>query len=908
MGMVLTYKTTGVFNFAYGALAMFCAFTYWDLHDNWGLSAWVAMPVVFLVVAPVMGVVLEALFRPLSGVATEVLIVVSVGVLAALQALAPIAYGDYDRQLQPIFPISTFRLGSHLHVGYDQLGTLLVSLSMAALLWALLRRTRFGTSTRAVVDNPDLSDMIGVHGDQVRRTAWILSAVFASLVGILISPTQGLDFNQLVEVVPPRLVPAVLGILFGLPFAYIGGIALGIAVSVASKFSTNNLTITDLKAALPYIALFVLLVAFGNRLKDTATSARRMAVARGGVGSFGARLTMVELVGPSGGLEHLHWSGWAGAGPAGAVGGAGVGRLVYVTTGFIYALVALTLVVLTGWAGQISLAQFSFVGVGAFTAGHLAGSHGQHFLFAVLMGMLFAVPLGLIVGLVSLRLSGLYLALATLAFALMMDNIVFNSNSVSGGQTGITVARPHFFGLSFTGRAALYELCVVAFRGTGRRRLRLLRQAPIGRRLLILRDSPLAASTLGVNLTATKLTVFVVCGMVAALGGALDGALIGSITPLDFMWSASVSLLLLVVLGGRSVLNGAIIAGAVYALPQIPGIPVNIERVIPLAIAVGVIGLAQEPEGSFALAKRQTRHVLNVLRPLPRSGGYLWDRHGAAAWAPAVAAGVFFFFFFFFFSERWRPAMPGSAAVLSAQDVTVHFGGLSALSAVSLEVPAGQIVGLIGPNGAGKTTMFNVLTGLQSAVSGRVVYEGQDISGWAPHRRGRAGIARTFQRLALFTGMTVHDNLVASWESSHRGGVLGRGRAKRQQVVRAVMDLLALWPLADRLAGELSTGQGRMVELGRAMCTDAHLLLLDEPGSGLDANETAAFCRVLRTIMEAERPPAVLLVEHDMALVMEVCAELTVLDFGKVIAVGTPAEIRANELVRAAYLGDASVI
>jgi branched-chain amino acid transport system ATP-binding protein len=249
------------------------------------------------------------------------------------------------------------------------------------------------------------------------------------------------------------------------------------------------------------------------------------------------------------------------------------------------------------------------------------------------------------------------------------------------------------------------------------------------------------------------------------------------------------------------------------------------------------------------------------------------------------------------------PAEP----VLLAEDISVHFGGLSALSRVSLAVPPAQIVGLIGPNGAGKTTMFNVLTGLQPAAGGRVVYEGRDISGWATHRRGRAGIARTFQRLALFTRMTIRDNLIASWESSHPGGVLGRGRARRRQKVDEVMDLLGLGPVADRLAGELSTGGGRMVELGRALCTDAHLLLLDEPGSGLDATETATFSDVLRSIVGGENPPAVLLVEHDMDLVMDVCSSLTVLDFGKVIATGTPAEIRANEVVRAAYLGDASV-
>jgi branched-chain amino acid transport system ATP-binding protein len=249
-----------------------------------------------------------------------------------------------------------------------------------------------------------------------------------------------------------------------------------------------------------------------------------------------------------------------------------------------------------------------------------------------------------------------------------------------------------------------------------------------------------------------------------------------------------------------------------------------------------------------------------------------------------------------------------TVSVLSAEDVSVRFGGLAALDHVSLHVPAGTIVGLIGPNGAGKTTMFNVVTGLQDTTSGRVTYHGTDISRWAPHRRGRAGMARTFQRLALFSRLTVHDNLVASWESAHKGGVLGRGRAQRQQRVKDVFDLLDLWPLADRLAGELSTGQGRMVELGRALCTDPKLLLLDEPGSGLDAKETAAFSDVLRTVINGPDHPAVLLVEHDMALVMDVCTSITVLDFGQVIASGSPGHIRTDPRVRAAYLGDASVL
>lgn len=260
------------------------------------------------------------------------------------------------------------------------------------------------------------------------------------------------------------------------------------------------------------------------------------------------------------------------------------------------------------------------------------------------------------------------------------------------------------------------------------------------------------------------------------------------------------------------------------------------------------------------------------------------------------------------------PSEPVSEpTVLEASNLTVRFGGLVALDDVSLPVPAGCIAGLIGPNGAGKTTLFNVLTGLQEPTHGSVAFLGQDVSRWPPHRRGRAGIARTFQRLALFGRLSVHDNLVASWESSHPGGVLGRGRSERLARVAEVMELLDLGPVADRLAGELSTGKGRMVELGRALCTDPRILLLDEPGSGLDANETAVLAAVLRTIVSGgsdrrhpAAPPAVLLVEHDMALVMDVCTTITVLDFGRVIARGDPGRVRADPVVRAAYLGDAS--
>ena len=254
---------------------------------------------------------------------------------------------------------------------------------------------------------------------------------------------------------------------------------------------------------------------------------------------------------------------------------------------------------------------------------------------------------------------------------------------------------------------------------------------------------------------------------------------------------------------------------------------------------------------------------------------------------------------------------PEHPTALSARKVSVRFGGLHALEDVDLEVAAGQVTGLIGPNGAGKTTMFNVLSGLIRPVAGTVHLDGEDVTGWPPHRRGRAGMARTFQRLELFGRLRVEENLIAAWESAHPGAIFGRGRVERRRRVAEVVELLGLGPIVRRTAGELSTGLGRMVELGRALCTDPKVLLLDEPSSGLDHGETNHFADVLRQLVSDAGPDgrrlAVLLVEHDMALVMEVCSAITVLDFGRRIACGTPAEIRGDAGVRAAYLGESDV-
>jgi branched-chain amino acid transport system ATP-binding protein len=242
-------------------------------------------------------------------------------------------------------------------------------------------------------------------------------------------------------------------------------------------------------------------------------------------------------------------------------------------------------------------------------------------------------------------------------------------------------------------------------------------------------------------------------------------------------------------------------------------------------------------------------------------------------------------------------------SLLDVQDVTVRFGGHTALSSVSLSVDAGSITGLIGPNGAGKTTMFNVITGLLAPTRGKVVLDGDDIGGRLPYKRARLGMARTFQRLELFGQLTVRENIQIAGGLRKQWGRRGPATQGPVPAVDELLERVGLGGVAEVRADSLPTGQGRLVELARALAIRPRLLLLDEPASGQDEEETRAFAALLRSL--AGEGMAILLVEHDMDLVMQVCSHIYVLDFGQLMAAGDPASVRADPKVQAAYLGTA---
>ena len=239
--------------------------------------------------------------------------------------------------------------------------------------------------------------------------------------------------------------------------------------------------------------------------------------------------------------------------------------------------------------------------------------------------------------------------------------------------------------------------------------------------------------------------------------------------------------------------------------------------------------------------------------------------------------------------------------LLSAEDVVVRFGGLAALSSATVEVEPGRVTGLIGPNGAGKTTLFNVVTGLQEPTSGRVVLEGADITGTSPFRRARQGIARTFQKLEAFGSLSARDNVLVAAEQRR---AWDRSAFDVAEVTDRLLERVGIAGVANYMVGTLSTGTARRVELARALATAPKVLLLDEPSSGLDEDETASMAALLRELVADGL--AVLLVEHDMSFVMGTCEHIYVLDFGHIIATGPPGDIQRDPAVQAAYLGTAA--
>jgi branched-chain amino acid transport system permease protein len=551
----------------------------------------------------------------------------------------------------------------------------------------------------------------------------------------------------------------------------------------------------------------------------------------------------------------------------------------------LYAVVVLGLVLLTGVAGLTSFGQAAFVGLGAYASAYVTTAHGASPWLGLACGVVLTLAVALVVAGVTLRMSGHYLPLATIAWGLALYFLVGNLDFLGkfDGLQGIPPVSVGGVELR-SGRASYGLIWIVALLGAVA--LRQLLDSRPGRAIRALKGGTLMAEAMGVATLRYKVLAFVIAAVYASLSGWLFAHYQRSVNPSPFGLQMGIEYLFMAVLGGVGLVGGAFVGAAAVKiaedqlqnwLPALLGTSGPVELVVFGMVLILVLQVA--PEGLWSLATRR----------LPSR------RRAPSDWAGAEPL------------PRAAPPARGET-VLSVRQARKQFGGLVAVNDVSFDVRAGEIVGLIGPNGAGKSTLFNLVTGVLPLTAGQVDYRGERVSGLSSRAIARRGMSRTFQHVRMIADMSVLENVALG---AHRRGTAGVLRAMLRLDRREERRLLAeAWRQLDRIgmtalahepAGNLALGQQRLMEIARALCTDPALLLLDEPAAGLRHKEKQALAEVLSQL-RAEGM-SLLLVEHDMDFVMTLTDRIVVVEFGTKLTEGTPAQVREDPAVRAAYLG-----
>jgi branched-chain amino acid transport system permease protein len=592
-GLVVTYTTTGIFNFAHGAIGMIAAFTFWQFWQGWHWNPVLSLLIVLFLVAPAFGLIVErVLMRPLYGAPTDISVVVTLGLLLALVGAAQLVWKpDTTHILPPFFNGNGFPLGG-VQVSYHELVAVIATIGAVVGLRLLFARARVGVAMRAVVDSPDLLAMAGGRPAQVQQLSWALASSLAALAGILLAPIAQLDILLLTLLVVDGYAAAVIGRLRSLPIAVAGAFAIGLGQNYIIEFSGSGGFLSRIYNILPMFVLFAALVFLPQDRLRTASFAGavapRVASLKSSAG-WGAVLVVAALL-FSGGLS----------GPNLRIG----------ANGFALALVLLSLVLLTGYGGMVSLCQMTFVGLGATMMGHLG--HGGS-LLGVLAAIGLSAGVGAIVALPTLKMRGLYLALATFAFATVMQQAVFTQVLGTGGS--LDIPRPKIPGIPTTSDRAFFMVCVVTFTlaSIG---LLALRRGPFGRRLVAINDSPAACATLGVNVNWAKLVAFTASAAVAGLGGVLLGGVAGSASANDYAALLSLVALLLARVGGINTAVGALLGAFTFAL--FPVLHDHIPQVANLQFlltGLAAISVGRDPNGIGG----RISQVAEKLRPRPSS-------------------------------------------------------------------------------------------------------------------------------------------------------------------------------------------------------------------------------------------------------------------------------------------------
>ncbi|THI93497.1 inner-membrane translocator [Nocardioides sp.] len=574
-GLVLTYTTTRVFNIAHGAFGMVLAYTFWDFTQRQGLPTLLSLLLVLGVVAPAIGwFVQRFVTRGLGEGPVSVALVVTVGLLVGLIGLAQQIWPPEPRVLLPFYPETGWQMGD-TYITAHHLITILCSIVVAGGLYVLLNRTRIGTAMRASVDNPELLKLFGGKPDTVAALSWAVGMSLAALGGILLTPVVNLDYYALTLLVINAYAAAMLGRLKSLPLTFAGAMTLGILESWAVAYLPTDGFWSTVRPVIPALFLFAIVVAMPQAQLRIGQVKGIVAAPVPGLGKsvgWGAALLLFALL---------------------VINVAAPNQVLLIGTAATYAMVMLSLVLLTGYGGHVSLAQFTFAGVGALAYAKLDEPN----LLGLALSALIAAGVGALVALPVLRLTGLYLALSTMAFAVLMDKMIFQAEFAFKFNGTLQTERLSVLGFQIAEDTSYVWFMVLAFVLLALLVL-VLRRGALGRLLIAMRDSPSACGTLGLDMRWFRVGLFALSAGIAGLAGGLFAGLRGSVGAADFLYFQSLLVLLLAVVFGVTSVTGALLGGtALMLLPEWQASAPELAGLLFAILGFGAVLLGRDPNG-----------------------------------------------------------------------------------------------------------------------------------------------------------------------------------------------------------------------------------------------------------------------------------------------------------------------
>jgi ABC-type branched-subunit amino acid transport system ATPase component/ABC-type branched-subunit amino acid transport system permease subunit len=871
LGLVLIYRASGVVNFAQTGFVLLGGYSYYELREIREYSAIVSVAGA-LVVGALAGLAVHLLvMRPMRMSSPITRVVATLGVLVIIQSAAILRYKHDLKRVTSILPTRTVDIfGAHL--GIDRALIFGIGLVLTVVLWAIYRFTSFGRVTAAVAEGELAAASMGHSPDMTAGINWMVGAALGAFAGVLIGPITFLEPNQLVQLIVPVLAAALLGGFNSFPLVFAAAAVIGIIESEMTLIVTRHDWFAGWAQAVSFIVVIAVLVVRGKGIPLRSHILDRLpAVGSGRIRPI--RVLIAFVLGCV--VMEVLTNEWA----------------VALTVTVAFAMVCLSVVVVTGYAGQLSLAQFLIGAAGAFAAARLMAVHHVSFVPACVAGVVAAILLGLVVGAPALRTRGINLAIATLGLGVVLYALILNNFEITGGVSGLKIGPARLFGWDISPsnhpeRYGIVALCLLLVLSVG---VANLRRGAAGRRLLAVRSGERPASALGVNVYSAKLFSFMLASGIAGVGGCTIAFLNPNVIFSRFDIFTSISVVTATVVGGVGFIPGALLGSTL-----IPGGITSryLEQVSGLGLWLGLIGgvlvivtLRADADGMFEMNRKM---LLAVQQKLKR------HRPTAASTLPLRAA----------LRVEREQVVP---MTLTVERLSVHFGGVAAVDNMSIAIRPGRVHGLIGPNGAGKTTFIDAVTGFIKPSQGAIRLGEVEINSWSVRRRAQAGLARSFQSGELFGDLTVLENIAVgcdsrAWTRYVTDLVMPHSISLSPAALLAV-DEFQLAPFFDMKPAALSFGHRRTVAIARAIAAQPSVLLLDEPAAGLDEQESAELAALIRSLAD-EWGIAVLLVEHNLDLVLSTCDEVTVMETGvELLAAAAPAEVRRHPAVLAAYIG-----